>query len=277
MGDWVERPWTVERPDDLDPVWRAALVSHNLRLSSDNPGVFVPAWKRSKKRKGEEKEWLLAHEDGGMAVLERSRLGEFTNYKIPYSASTLIEEGIALLYGWIELWWEHNRIPRKIRIEFNATEMPRLRKYTRSFLEHWGIRAPTQEWGNDPLLGEVKEGRELYRQILDYHLGPDESIERLLDQPLVYSLRGILRKRRHIAVSKQMVVQTQLRWIVLTDHDGTHNLEYGTKVVSLRRAHWNLEAPDNNTLAWKAGGETIKLRFPKHAFHFLDGSPVGTP
>lgn len=277
MGDWVERPWTAERPDHLDTVWRSALVSHGVQFSPGNPAVFVPSWKRDKRRKAEEKERLLLDSGSGVTVLERSHTGEFSQYQIEYRTSVLVEEGVALLYGWIELWWELNGILRKIRLEFNSSEMPRLRRFTRAILDRWGIRFGTPESPYDPLLGQGQPDRDRYRQILDYNLGNDESVEMLLYQPRVYSLKGSLRKRKYVAISQQMAVHTPFRWILLADHDRGQDLEYGTRIVSLRSPSWHLTAPNSDTLEWSIvrgdQGYVVRLFFPKRAAHFLEGSP----
>ena len=55
----VERPWTVESPDQLDTQWRAALRQLDIELSSDRTCLCVPPWKRDRRHRGCERSWLL--------------------------------------------------------------------------------------------------------------------------------------------------------------------------------------------------------------------------
>jgi hypothetical protein len=70
-----------------------------------------------------------------------------------------------------------------------------------------------------------------------------------------------------------MAVRTPLRWILMSDSDGVHDLEYGTGIVSLARSRWSVRAVDRDILIWSPidGGndDEIKMSFPGRALQFI--------
>jgi hypothetical protein len=272
--DWVERPWTVRSPDQLDPDWRAALHRYEAGSQPWAPRIFVPPWKRDKRNRSKESAWLIADGKDGLSVLEKPHDREFVFHQIPYRDAILVEEGTALLLGWIGWWWTRGRSLSKIRIEFHSSLEPAFHRYAAQTLRTWGIYDPRPVPGDDTQVARRERDQDLYRQLLDDHVGPKEAIESLVYQPRILSRRGMVRKRQHTVATQHMAVRTPLRWIVMSDSDGVHDLEYGTGIVSLARSQWSVRTVDSGVLIWSPidGGndDKITMSFPGRALQFIE-------
>jgi hypothetical protein len=272
--DWVERPWTVDSPSQLDPDWRVALDRYEAGPQLWAPRIFVPTWKRDKRNKAKESAWLIADGKDGLSVLEKPHDREFVFHQIPYRDAILVEEGTALLLGWIGWWWTRGRSLGKIRIEFHSSLEPAFHGYAVQTLRTWGLHDPRTEPGEKPQVGQEGPGYDLYRQLLDYHVGPKEAIESLVYQPRILSRRGMVRKRQYSVATQHMAVRTPLRWILMSDSDGIHDLEYGTGMVSLARSQWSVRALSRDLLEWspiQGGAESkIRMSIPGRALQFVD-------
>ncbi|MGA2264016.1 MAG: hypothetical protein ABSH28_21605 [Acidobacteriota bacterium] len=272
--DWVERPWTVQSPRQLDPDWRVALDRYEAGSQPWSPRIFVPTWKRDKRNKSKESTWLIADGKDGLSVLEKPHDGEFVSHQIAYRDAILVEEGTALLLGWIGWRWMRGRSLGRIRIEFHSSLEPAFHRYATQMLRTWGLHDPRTELGDNPQVGQGEADHDLYRQLLDYHIGPKEAIESLVYQPRVLSRWGMVRKRQHTVATQHMAVRTPFRWILMSDSDGIHDLEYGTGIVSLARSQWSVMALSRDLLEWspiQGGAEgKIKMSFPGRALQFVD-------
>jgi len=279
--EWVDRPWTVESPDQLDTRWRAALRQYGLELPPGKTFLYVPPWKRDRRHKNEERSWLLFDSEDRMMIFESPPDGSMVYHSYPYRNVILVEEGEALLLAWVCLLGNRGGDRTKVRIEFHSCALPKLRTYLNRTLRVWGIASGSEEGTEDPLFHPAQRDRHFYRRLLDLHLGPNESVESLIYQPRVTSLRGFLRKHVHTLTPQQMAVQTPFRWILVEDTDGVRNLEYGTRVVSLARAHWEMKAMDDDCLIWRPSGESpgekIEMNYPKRASQFARGGVDPVP
>jgi len=210
-----------------------------------------------------------------MMIFESFLDGSMVHHSFPYRNTILVEEGEALLLGWIRLLGNGRGDRTGVRIEFHSEALPKLRTYLNRTLRAWGIVSGSAAQTEDPLLAESQRDRQFYRRLLDFHLGSNESVESLIYQRRVTSLRGLFRKHAHTITPQQMAVQTPFRWILVEDTDGVRNLEYGTRVVSLARTHWDMKAIDSDCLIWTPSGENqgekIEMHYPKRASQFARG------
>ncbi len=265
--DWVERPWIVESPGQLEEMWQAALRQSKIVLPVNATCLCVPPWTRARRRKGEERRWVLADAGNGLLVCEGKPNGTILTHLISYNAPILVEEGQALLLGWIRLLTSDIGASG-IYVEFHSSAIEKFRYFLNKVLHAWGVSVGSER-ADDPWPEAVDPGRNLYRELLRSRLGLCEPVQALGYQPRITRLRGFLRKCERTVVPQQLAVRTPLRWILLSDTDEVRNLEYGTRLISLDRRQWEVRAVDGDHVNWiqtlKRDPEKIEMFFPKRA------------
>lgn len=267
----VPRPWTVHSREELNEEWARILDSHQMEIRLWETCVIIPPWKQSPERAHEERSRLLIEQDWGLTVVERFSDNSSTIKNIHWCETILVEEGIAILLAWISFWWKVNGNLEQIRIEFHSAATTELHKLAQKALRIWGLDAsPTSSDRNAPCTNT--EVSDLYRYLLSSSLGFRERIEYMIHQPEVRAQRGGMRKRKSKKKYHQLVVQTPFRWIIIADNDGLKNLEYGTRITSLRRSEWNLKLVGPQTLVWTAAYEwsaqSVRVLFSKERSDF---------